>query len=296
MQPQNRKSPSTESPSTEFPSTRLPSLPTKSRLPRPKPTARIPGTHDDGAGRKARGSGKRGLGYSYADTATARLIEELLVDCRSRAETRDVPAALGCDGPGDPQSGAARITSMAIAAVVLPAVGCQSRASRFLARPAAGRGAGTRVPIYGSGGFTSYSIEQLREQLGGWAEQGISRVKMKIGTPADDDMEPGAGSAKAIGPTALVVPTRVSRTQALAQPSRWRLGVEWFEEPVSADDLEGLRLMRNRAPAGMDIAAGEYGYDFLLFSADAGRRGCGRAAGRCLALRRDARLFVRRRH
>src|SRR5579875_3551058 len=42
-------------------------------------------------------------------------------------------------------------------------------------------------------------------------------------------------------------------------------GVSWFEEPVSSDDLEGLRLIRDRAPAGMDIAAGEYGYDLWYF-------------------------------
>ena len=43
------------------------------------------------------------------------------------------------------------------------------------------------------------------------------------------------------------------------------LGVTWFEEPVSSDDLDGLRLLRDRAPAGMDIAAGEYGYDLFYF-------------------------------
>jgi L-alanine-DL-glutamate epimerase-like enolase superfamily enzyme len=42
-------------------------------------------------------------------------------------------------------------------------------------------------------------------------------------------------------------------------------GVSWFEEPVSSDDLEGLRLIRDRAPAGMNIAAGEYGYDTTYF-------------------------------
>ena len=41
--------------------------------------------------------------------------------------------------------------------------------------------------------------------------------------------------------------------------------VTWFEEPVSSDDLEGLRLIRDRGPAGMAIAAGEYGYDLPYF-------------------------------
>ena len=43
------------------------------------------------------------------------------------------------------------------------------------------------------------------------------------------------------------------------------LGVTWFEEPVSSDDLDGLRLLRDRAPAGIEIAAGEYGYDIFYF-------------------------------
>ena len=57
-----------------------------------------------------------------------------------------------------------------------------------------------------------------------------------------------------------------TRKQALAQAEKFaELDVRWFEEPVSSDDLEGLRLLRDRAPAGMNIAAGEYGYDSFYF-------------------------------
>ena len=57
-----------------------------------------------------------------------------------------------------------------------------------------------------------------------------------------------------------------SRKQALAEAQRFAdLGVSWFEEPVSSDDLEGLRLIRDQGPPGMDIAAGEYGYDLRYF-------------------------------
>jgi L-alanine-DL-glutamate epimerase-like enolase superfamily enzyme len=56
------------------------------------------------------------------------------------------------------------------------------------------------------------------------------------------------------------------RKQALAMAARFSDdGVAWFEEPVSSDDLDGLRLLRDRAPRGMDIAAGEYGYDLPYF-------------------------------
>jgi L-alanine-DL-glutamate epimerase-like enolase superfamily enzyme len=38
-------------------------------------------------------------------------------------------------------------------------------------------------------------------------------------------------------------------------------GVAYFEEPVSSRDREGLRFVRERAPRGMAIAAGEYEWD-----------------------------------
>ncbi|HEY5341137.1 MAG TPA: hypothetical protein VIK27_08945 [Candidatus Aquilonibacter sp.] len=45
------------------------------------------------------------------------------------------------------------------------------------------------VPVYGSGGFTSYSIDQLREQLGLWVSSGITMVKMKVGLDPYADVE-----------------------------------------------------------------------------------------------------------
>jgi L-alanine-DL-glutamate epimerase-like enolase superfamily enzyme len=125
------------------------------------------------------------------------------------------------------------------------------------------------VPVYGSGGFTSYSVEQLQAQLAGWVNQGIPRVKMKIGTHPADDLGRVRAARAAIGPdAALYVDANgaYSRKQALAQAEAFRQeGVVWFEEPVSADDLAGLHLLRDQGPAGMDIAAGEYGYDLWYF-------------------------------
>jgi L-alanine-DL-glutamate epimerase-like enolase superfamily enzyme len=123
--------------------------------------------------------------------------------------------------------------------------------------------------VYGSGGFTSYSIQQLQKQLGGWAAQGIPRVKMKIGRQPPDDLNRVHAARDAIGSgVELFVDANgaYSRKQALAQAEAFaELDVRWFEEPVSSDDLAGLHLLRDRAPAGMDIAAGEYGYDLWYF-------------------------------
>jgi L-alanine-DL-glutamate epimerase-like enolase superfamily enzyme len=126
------------------------------------------------------------------------------------------------------------------------------------------------VPIYGSGGFTTYSDEDLRDQLSGWVERdGCRSVKMKIGTHPERDPHRVREAKRAIGEQALFVDANgaYSHKQALALAQRFaaEADVRWFEEPVSSDDLAGLALVRERAPAGMDIAAGEYGYDTDYF-------------------------------
>jgi len=125
------------------------------------------------------------------------------------------------------------------------------------------------MPLCGSGGFTSYSKERLQEQLAGWVEGGIPRVKMKIGRQAAADPARVAAAREAIGDEAeLFVDANggYSRKQALELSYAFaEFDVTWFEEPVSSDDLEGLRLMRDDGPPGMDIAAGEYGYDVTYF-------------------------------
>jgi L-alanine-DL-glutamate epimerase-like enolase superfamily enzyme len=126
------------------------------------------------------------------------------------------------------------------------------------------------VPLYGSGGFCSYTDERLAEQLGGWVAEGIPRVKMKVGREPERDVERVRLARRAIGDEAeLFVDANGALTpkRALGFAEQVaELGVTWFEEPVSSLDLHGLRQLRERAPAGMDIAAGEYAstpFDFL---------------------------------
>jgi L-alanine-DL-glutamate epimerase-like enolase superfamily enzyme len=120
------------------------------------------------------------------------------------------------------------------------------------------------VPIYGSGGFCSYSDAKLREQLGGWAAEGIPRVKMKVGREPERDRERVRAARDAIGDdVALFVDANgaYTRQQALEWARIYAddFGVTWFEEPVSSDDLEGLRFVRDHSPPGLEVAAGEYG-------------------------------------
>jgi L-alanine-DL-glutamate epimerase-like enolase superfamily enzyme len=214
------------------------------------------------------GGGKRGLGYTYADAATATLIQTMLAEVVQGHDALAVPGAWEQMVRAIRNLGRPGIASMAIAAVD---VALWDLKARILGLPLASLLGMARaaVPVYGSGGFTTYAHEQLQKQLGDWVRQGIKQVKMKIGTHPEDDLDRVRAAREAIGQHAkLMVDANgaYSRKQALAQAQAFaEYGVIWFEEPVSSDDLLGLRLMRDHAPAGMDIAAGEYGYDLVYF-------------------------------
>lgn len=209
-----------------------------------------------------------GLGYTYADSTTAVLIHDLLSEVVTGQDAMSPEASWNAMVARTRNLGRPGIVSMAISAVDIALWDLKARLLNLplvtllgSVRPA--------VPIYGSGGFTSYSEKQLQSQLAGWVEQGIPRVKMKIGRDAGADVHRVDAARAAIGPDAeLFVDANgaYSRKQALLQADKFAdLNVSWFEESVSSDDLEGLRLLRDRAPAGMDIAAGEYGYDAGYF-------------------------------
>jgi L-alanine-DL-glutamate epimerase-like enolase superfamily enzyme len=217
----------------------------------------------------ARGGGETGLGYTYADVSTAKLVQSKLAGIVGGADAMSPQASWEAMVRETRNLGRPGITSMAIAAVDLALWDLKAR---LLAMPLC-RVLGAvrdRVEIYGSGGFTAYSLSRLSEQLAGWVERGIPRVKMKVGSSPEDDPARVRAARDAIGPNAeLFVDANgaYSRKQALALAERFRADAEisWFEEPVSSDDLVGLALLRDRAPAQVPIAAGEYGYDLPYF-------------------------------
>jgi L-alanine-DL-glutamate epimerase-like enolase superfamily enzyme len=120
------------------------------------------------------------------------------------------------------------------------------------------------ITAYGSGGFTSYTEKQLLDQLTGWAKDGFSAVKMKIGRDAAADLQRVAAVRRALGDrTEIYVDANgaYGRKQALASSQTFsQLGVTWFEEPVSSDDRVGLHLLVEQTPPPIRIAAGEYIY------------------------------------
>lgn len=213
-------------------------------------------------------AGKRGLGYTYADLSTARLVEDRLADVIRGKNAMDVSGGWSSMVAATRNLGRAGIVSMAISAVDIALWDVKARLLGISLVDLMGT-VRESVPIYGSGGFTSYSTKQLQEQLERWASSGIAMVKMKVGRKPQDDLERVRAAREAIGADVqLFVDANgaYSRKQALWFAEHFRAcGVKWFEEPVSSDDLEGLRLLRDRAPVGMDIAAGEYGYDCFYF-------------------------------
>jgi L-alanine-DL-glutamate epimerase-like enolase superfamily enzyme len=215
------------------------------------------------------GGGQRGLGYTYADQATAKLIETTLAGIVEGRDAMAPPAVWATMVAHTRNLGRPGITSMAIAAVDLALWDLKARLLGLPLCTLLGP-AQDRVPVYGSGGFTTYTQHRLSEQLADWVQSGIPRVKMKVGSSPRDDPARVKAVRKAIGPDAqLFVDANgaYDRKQALMLAERFSADaqISWFEEPVSSDDLEGLKLVCDRAPAAVAIAAGEYGYDAPYF-------------------------------
>ena len=230
---------------------------------------------------EATGGGKTGLGYTYSHKSVAGLITSVLADAVRGTDPLDVPAAHGALVGKVRNIGSRGLAANAISAVDTALWDLKARLLDLPLCKLFGQ-ARESVPVYGSGGFTTYDDDRLREQLGGWASEGCRWVKMKVGSEPERDLHRARVAKEAIGDTELFVDANgaYGRKQALwfAQAYYDELGVTCFEEPVSSDDLDGLRLLRDRAPAGMRIAAGEYGYDPFYFKRmlAAGRSTCSR--------------------
>jgi L-alanine-DL-glutamate epimerase-like enolase superfamily enzyme len=211
---------------------------------------------------EVRAAGETGLGYTYGPRATATLVEEKLADLVRGSDPMSEPDLWTAMGMELRNAGRPGIGSMAIAAVDLALWDLKAR---LLGVPlvAALDAARETVPLYASGGFTSYSDERLTDQLSGWVNEGFAHIKMKIGRDPKRDPARLALAREAIGhATELFVDANGAFTREEALDWAERLvgewGVSWFEEPVSSADFAGLRLVRERA--SLDVAAGEYVY------------------------------------
>jgi L-alanine-DL-glutamate epimerase-like enolase superfamily enzyme len=220
---------------------------------------------------EARADGVTGLGYTYTDASAAQLIEGKLAEAIRGIDALDVGAAWEAMSRALRNIGRSGLAWMALSAVD---TALWDLKARLLGQPLANLLGGfhEEVPVYGSGGFTSYSLERLAEQLHGWVDLGIPRVKMKLGRDPGADPKRLDAVRAAIGDdTELYVDANgaFAPKQALAWAERYaeEWGVTWFEEPVSSEDVDGLRLVRDQGPPGLEIAAGEYGDTLASFRA-----------------------------
>jgi len=209
-----------------------------------------------------------GLGYTYAHAATQRVVTDLLAP-----RLRGLRAVAIGDAHARMERAVRNQGRDGIAAAAIAAVdnALWDLKARLLGVPLAALLGLTRtaVPAYASGGFTSSGLDALQREFSDYKERGFRRGKLKVGHQPDEDEARVRAVRECVGSEfALMVDANgaYERKQALRMAERFaKYDVVWFEEPVSSDDLEGLRLLRDRAPAGMAIAAGEYGYDDTYF-------------------------------
>ena len=204
-----------------------------------------------------------GVGYTAADASAAALVADTLA---ARVLGEDPIAVARCWRRMHDEirnQGHCGLAYMALSAVDCAVWDLKARLLGLPLDLLLG-GSRSSVEIYGSGGFTSMSPDEVAEQLAGWVGEGIHAVKIKVGRRPERDLERVRTARDAIGPgVRLMVDANgaYDRKQALTFAELYgRHGVSWFEEPVASDDLEGLRLLRDRGPSGMEMTAGEYGF------------------------------------
>ena len=203
-----------------------------------------------------------GLGWTYSTAAAATVVRDHLAGAVRGKPVADVAAGWEAMHRACRNLGTRGLVMQAISAVDIAMWDAKARAASL---PLAGLMGVVRagVPVYGSGGFTSMSDERLAEQVRGWRAAGCRAMKIKIGeswgTRVDRDLARVGRLAELAGGAELMVDANggYSVGQACRVGAALdELGVVWFEEPVSSDDVRGLDAVRRAVRC--DVAAGEY--------------------------------------
>jgi L-alanine-DL-glutamate epimerase-like enolase superfamily enzyme len=209
-----------------------------------------------------------GLGFTYCDPSAAKVIESKLAPLLEDADAMAPEQAWAQMQVETRQLGHEGIAAMAVSAVDIALWDLKAKHLGVCLADALPRFRDS-VPVYGSGGFCNYTSEQLAAQVRGWIDDGIGRVKIKVGRDPEADLERVELVRSVAGPgVELMVDANGAHrpAEALEWAQRYReLGVIYFEEPVSSDDLAGLAYVRERAPGGLAVAAGEYGWNLPYF-------------------------------
>lgn len=121
----------------------------------------------------------------------------------------------------------------------------------------------TRIPVYGSGGWISYSEEELLDEVWTYKAKGFKAVKIKVGKPDwREDLERLKLVREKVGPEIEIMMDAnqgmsVANALSLAGTAR-EIDITWFEEPIDSRDVQGYRILREKA--GISIAMGEREY------------------------------------
>jgi L-alanine-DL-glutamate epimerase-like enolase superfamily enzyme len=207
-----------------------------------------------------------GLGWTYSSPAAAAVVSHALADVVRDRDAYDVAAGWSAMHRACRNFGTKGLVMQAISAVDIAWWDLKARLLGVPLTALLGRGDG-RVPIYGSGGFTTLTDAQLEEQVAGWRAAGCTAMKIKIGeawgTRCDRDLARVVQLRELAGGAAELM-VDANGAYSVGQARRIgaaldELGVTWFEEPVSSDDTHGLANLR--AALRCDIAAGEYAAD-----------------------------------
>ncbi len=212
--------------------------------------------------------GKQGVGYTYSGGAAVSVINTSLKKVVENENCLNIPLLSKKLFAAVRNEGECGIAAMAVSAVDNALWDLKAKIFDVPLCSLLGK-ANESMLLYGSGGFTSYTDAQTKEQFENWAAQGITHFKMKVGRDPDTDVHRVKAARKAIGDKAkLFVDANgaYSVKQAIEKANQFtEYNVSWFEEPVTSDNLTGLCFIRNHTPAMIDVAAGEYGYNLPYF-------------------------------
>ncbi|WP_271765903.1 mandelate racemase/muconate lactonizing enzyme family protein [Aquimarina algiphila] len=123
-----------------------------------------------------------------------------------------------------------------------------------------------KVHIYGSGGWISYSIDELIEEVTDYANRGFKAVKIKVGSPkVSTDLERLKKVREAVGDKVDIM---MDANQGMDLPSAIKLSneaknlnIHWFEEPVNHQNFQAFEILKNQT--GVSLAMGEREFDTL---------------------------------
>jgi len=122
-----------------------------------------------------------------------------------------------------------------------------------------------KVEAYGSGGFTNYSMPQLENQIAAWREAGFKKVKIKIGAPPEVEFERLTHVRRWCGDgMKLFVDANEAYDLMTAREIAdilKELNIGWFEQPIFAQDIEGMHDLKMQFPSGIYLTTGEYVYN-----------------------------------